>query len=59
VKGWANYLVNCPRCVSVWAGAAILAGQHIRPVRPLIKALALSQAALVVVDTADYFDRKL
>lgn len=38
-----NYLVNCPRCVSVWAGAAIAALP-----KPLRWTLALSGGTMLI-----------
>jgi hypothetical protein len=56
-RSWVNYLVNCPQCASVWAGAIVLAGSHLPPARPLIRALALSQAALVGLGALERVER--
>jgi hypothetical protein len=54
VRDWAwrsghrrtTYLVNCPHCVSVWAGLAV---SLVLP-RPIRRALALSQAVVLLSD---------
>lgn len=51
------YLVSCSRCVSVWAGAAVLLAQVVPVARPLVKALALSQAALGALTVLDAIER--
>jgi hypothetical protein len=53
-RGWANYLVNCQQCVSVWAGALVLGASYVPVARPVIRALALSQAALLSLEAADH-----
>lgn len=46
----ASYLITCPKCVSVWAGLAVSSG---RVPRPVLWALALSSASLLVDDQTD------
>ncbi|MGV1079732.1 MAG: DUF1360 domain-containing protein [Candidatus Nanopelagicales bacterium] len=46
----ASYLITCPKCVSIWAGAALLAASTQPAGRALIRVLALSQAAIIAVD---------
>jgi hypothetical protein len=47
--GKVDEAVNCAACISVWAGAAILAANRLGPVgRFLVRVLALSQAALSI-----------
>lgn len=41
---WLGYLVDCPYCISVWAGMAVASGVVPRPVR---LGLALSQAVVI------------
>ena len=48
-----NYLVSCPRCVSVWAAGGLLVASQTRPGRFLVKVLALSQAVVTTVNTLD------
>ncbi|HEX6681566.1 MAG TPA: DUF1360 domain-containing protein [Candidatus Limnocylindrales bacterium] len=43
-----GYLVTCPACTSVWAGAALLAAAHHPVGRLLARVLAASGAALLV-----------
>jgi hypothetical protein len=52
------YLVSCSRCVSVWAGAGILLAQTVPAARPLVKVLALSQAALGALTVLDAIERR-
>lgn len=52
------YLVSCSRCVSVWAAAAVLATQLVPAARPLVRALALSQAALGTLTVLDAIERR-
>lgn len=52
-----SYLVNCSRCVSVWAAGGILIAQQTRVGRPLVRALAGSQAALGVLAALDRLER--
>ena len=51
------YLVSCSRCVSVWAAGGILIAQQTRVGRPLVWALAGSQAALGVLTALDRLER--
>lgn len=48
-----NYLVTCSRCVSVYAGGAVLAASLVPPLRPLLRTLAASQAGLVILTLSD------
>jgi len=45
-----GYLVECPRCVSVWAGLAVLGLGRVPGLRAVAAALALSEAALLIED---------
>jgi len=50
--------VNCHACTSVWAGGGVLAAESAGPVgRFLVRALALSQSALLVKAVIDRIDR--
>jgi len=50
--------VNCHACTSVWAGGGVLAAEQLGPVgRFLVRALALSQSALLVKAVIDRIDR--
>jgi hypothetical protein len=50
--------VNCHSCTSVWAGGGVLAAESAGPVgRFLVRALALSQSALLVKAVIDRIDR--
>jgi hypothetical protein len=51
------YLVTCSRCVSVWAAGGVLIAQQTRIGRPLVAALAGSQAALGVLTALDRLER--
>ena len=42
------YLVTCESCVSVWAGAAVVAASRFRVGRMAVRALALSQMSKMV-----------
>jgi hypothetical protein len=45
----AGYLVDCPWCVSMWAGGAVLASSRFRVGRWLTAAGALSMAAAMIL----------
>jgi hypothetical protein len=54
---WVGELIECPACMSVWAGAGILAAEQIPFGRVLVRVLALSQAALIVKSLIERIDR--
>jgi len=45
----AGYLVDCPWCVSIWAGGAVLLASRFKSGRWLTKAGALSMAAAMLL----------
>lgn len=45
-----GYLVTCPRCSSVWAAAGVLALSTVPAAVPVLTVLAVSQAAIVVLN---------
>lgn len=50
--------INCHACTSVWAGGGVLVAEQAGPVgRFLVRALALSQAALAVKSVIERIDR--
>ena len=49
----ASYLVSCHRCVSVWAGAAVLLLSRFAAGRVLIAVLALSGTEIALRAVAD------
>ncbi|QDK02612.1 hypothetical protein PP304_gp064 [Gordonia phage Phendrix] len=44
---WLNYLVNCKKCTSVWAAAAVLILGHVLPGKFIICTLGISEAVLL------------
>jgi len=48
-----DYLVSCSRCVSIYAAGTTLALYAFRPTRPLVKLLALSQAAILALQALE------
>jgi len=58
LKEGLDTAVNCHACTSVWAGGGVLAAESAGPVgRFLVRALALSQSALLVKAVIDRIDR--
>lgn len=47
---WGEYVVACHRCVSVWAGFAVVLAPA-----PLVNALAVSEAVINLIDLEDRF----
>lgn len=51
------YLVTCPRCVSIWAGALVIATAHVpqvaRPREAVVRMLALSEATIALRELLD------
>lgn len=48
-----SYLVNCPYCVSVWAGGLVTLAKRSVVGRGLVYALALSQATIHLKELQD------
>lgn len=47
-------LVNCPKCASVWAGAAILVASRVPGVRHLVTVLALSEVTVLTGEILEW-----
>jgi hypothetical protein len=54
---FTDELINCPACVSVWAGAGTLVAEQSGIGRFLVRVLALSQAALLVRTVTERIER--
>jgi len=52
----AGYLVDCPWCVSMWAGGAVLFASRFKSGRWLTKAGALSMAAAMILTVQSKID---
>jgi hypothetical protein len=50
-------LSGCTRCVSVYAAAAVVAASRVRVLRPVVAALAASEAAILLYATIERLDR--
>lgn len=44
-----EYLISCTRCVSIWAAFAVVLGGNQRWTKPMVLALAGSQAAVMLL----------
>lgn len=58
---WMVDLLECPWCLSVWTGAALVAGELVAPrtTRIAARLLAFSAVAGVLHDLADEDDRRV
>lgn len=56
---WVDTGVNCPACVSVWAGGAVLVSDRWPGLlgRSLVQALALSQLTMIVRSLIERIER--
>lgn len=45
---WFNYLVNCKKCTSIWAAAAVLLLSQFLPGKFIVGTLATSEAVLML-----------
>lgn len=52
VKSYVDELINCPHCVGYWFTLGCLLALRVRPLRPLVMALA---GATIVSTVADHY----